>query len=174
LASFHGLPRCSDNSVYTIQDFCWPPSQSLDSIFVPAWNQIGFVSQNRSRGVQINPCASVAPETHSWLPHLGRFLSHEWIDQDLITSTASKKDNAAAPRHLWDNHLELLYPGVIAHLPGIRSKLLCILWSPLLREICEYLCSHFGCIWIDELIACRKQQIEGRKREERKKRLGIQ
>jgi hypothetical protein len=169
LASAYGFPREIPVSLLALDDFLCPPLQLLESVFQPCW---AALSSSLDRTPSASPLRSqaVVPELNrSWLPHLGRYLSHAWIDLTLVTSLAAKVDKASVPSHLWDNRLELLYPGSTGVLPRLRSRLLIRSCRRLLTEIRTYLASQFGSAWSSELRSVRSDFAGGgrRKRQHR-------
>jgi hypothetical protein len=88
----------------------------------------------RVRGVR-----SLCTETHSWIPALQKYLSHEWIDNELITTKAIKHDNACAPLQLWDRRLTLFFPTIAPILSSLRRLLLQKYRRKLCREALAYL-----------------------------------
>jgi hypothetical protein len=98
------------------------------------------------------PCA-----TRSWIGALGRWLSHEWIDNTEVTSKAAKRDDAAIATDMWNKRLILLYPHCsVLHLDVLRTWLLCRVRRRVLRELCMYLSQRFGGDWFLLLSAGRK------------------
>jgi hypothetical protein len=60
----------------------------------------------------------------TWLPKLQRFLSHDWINDDYVTSKAAKSDAAEVPTALWDQRILLLLPWAKSILTFLRTRLL--------------------------------------------------
>lgn len=93
--------------------------------------------------------------TESFLPQIGLFLSHDWLDDSLQTSTVAKNDAARAPSHLWDARLLLLYPQAsLHHLTVLRQWLLGRFRRRLFLEFRAYLDSEYAsnrCGWLERL-----------------------
>jgi hypothetical protein len=86
------------------------------------------------------PCA-----TCSWIGALGRWLSHECIDNTKVTSKAAKRDDAAIATNMWNKRLILLYPHCsVLHRDVLRTWLLCRVRRRVLRELCMYFGQRFG------------------------------
>jgi hypothetical protein len=162
LSNVHGISQCLTGSAFTIQDCKWPPAQSLDSMFLPAWTMLGSCEHTVAPTVDTIVVPPVVTTNKTWIPQVGRYLSHSWIDPELITATTRKNDNAATPCHLWDMRLDLLYPGVKVYLPFLRTKLLLRFRHRLLREARAYLVSQFGFAWAADLCLGRQQTVKGR------------
>ena len=130
----------------------YPPCQlltaSLDHVFVKIEQPLDTTPWELQR----------IPISHqTYIPALKRYLSHAWIDETLITSTASKADNAALPCRLWDARLELVFPGCLPHLNFMRRKCLQFMRRRLFREIRFYLRESFGTNWSTTLALHRSR-----------------
>lgn len=119
LATAHGFPRHLVSDSFPVELLTHPPCQLLTASLDPVWEKIHPVS------VDINPrSAKRQKETDTYFPEIKRHLPHDWIDETLITSTASKADDAALTSRLWDSRLELLFPGCTPSLDRLRLFLL--------------------------------------------------
>jgi hypothetical protein len=124
LAHAYGLPKVlAQRADLDDSLFRYPPVQILDAIIQ------GFLATD-STALPCSPTATVPPPLRlgsesliqqSWIPSLGRYLSHEWIDTSLVTIKAIKHDNASAPSHLWDARMTLLFPGCAKALPTYNA-----------------------------------------------------
>jgi hypothetical protein len=100
------------------------PIQIMDGVLQGAFNAIRkqVPTDKVTLGKQSAPKAK--HQTRTWLPALGEFLSHDWINPDLVTDKAAKSDDAEVPTSLWDQRITLIYPGAEPHLPLLRCWLL--------------------------------------------------
>jgi hypothetical protein len=90
--------------------------------------------------------AAPAVESHqTWLPLLQKFLPHSWIDSSVVTSKAAKRDDAAAPVHLWDARSLLVLPHMAPTLPILCGALMRQTAHALLTEFRFYLTSSRPC-----------------------------
>jgi hypothetical protein len=54
----------------------------------------------------------------TWLPTIGKWLDHSWIDQTTISAKAAKNDGSCVATHMRDQQILLLLLEVDAHLPS--------------------------------------------------------
>jgi hypothetical protein len=106
------------------------------------------------------PGALVASST--WLPGIQKFLPHSWIDPDLITDKAAKRDDAGVPVHLWDKRCTLVLPHVTPALDTLRFWLTRGLTTRLWREFHAYLCEVHGEDWRVSLRQAKTFVAQGR------------
>lgn len=100
LASIHGFPRQQILSTFPRSLLAFPPCQLLTASLNVAWT---VEAEQTSPVLASNPRPSKRSrdsETHTWLPDIQRYLPHDWVDVSVITATASKADDAAAPCRL--------------------------------------------------------------------------
>jgi hypothetical protein len=165
LAILFGLPlyaRCQ--TIPTLVFEVLLPIQSLQAMLFP------FISSDSSQTIPaindtVIPTAVLPPiqsllhtvsdSDQTWLPSLGRFLPHTWVDETLITTKAAKGDNADIPVHLWNSRITLVIPCPISLLDLLRS--LALQWQRrrLLTEFRSYLSATFGKSWAQQLILYR-------------------
>jgi hypothetical protein len=86
--------------------------------------------------------------TRSWIPAVGRWLSHDWIDINQVSSKAVKRGDAQIATGMRDQRLVLLYPQCTV---GVLTALCTLLlkysrWS-LLRDLLSHLRVKFGETW---------------------------
>lgn len=152
LAASHGFTRSAILPSFPKHILTYPPCQLLLSSLEAIWP----IRQPSIFDVIFQPIMHIFRETRTWIPALRRYLLHDWIDASIITSTASKADDAALPYHLWDNRLELLFPGCTPHLDALRQTLLRWMRRCLVKEISQYLGECFGSHWVQDLQLARQ------------------
>jgi hypothetical protein len=107
----------------------------------------------------------------TWLPKLQRFLSHDWINVDYVTSKAAKSDGAEVPTALWDQRILLPLPWAKNVLTFLPTRLLGRLQRKLYYEVRTYLRETYGEHWgylLHQDRVCRHQVVlEDRKRLQR-------
>lgn len=122
----------------------------------------GSLSAVSSVPPTIQGCSSIGEDFRSWLPLIQRWLPHSWIATEVITPGAAKRDDASIPVHLWNQRLQLLYPGVLDHhLNVLRSWLLRITRRNALRSLRHYLTKTYGSDWAVKLSTQRTLQHKG-------------
>jgi hypothetical protein len=154
----HGFPRTIPSAYFDNRDFTLPPVQLLAALFDPTLEVLGCISPNTaSMDLAVLPpsITTVAPDggvvSHqTWLPTLGRFLSHAWLAQDLIEEKVNR-DDAPVPSQLWDNCLHLLFPGILPLLPLLRNMVLRWYRRRLFREFVTHINRHHGHNWVTML-----------------------
>jgi hypothetical protein len=159
LGKAHGFPRAiAMHSSMHASMLDWPPIQLLDALLFGLSDTIQHSSSPNVDFVDTPMVPSSAPPLaplpslqRSWIPELGRFLDHKWIDQSLITIKAIKHDNAAAPSHLWDARLTGLFPGIGPHLLLLGTHMLRRYRRQLWREARGYLQCSYGSHWVSQL-----------------------
>ena len=75
-------------------------------------------------------------------PTIGRTMSHDWIDPNVITSSTSKADKSPVPQAMWDKRIELVFPdrtGVMNLITKLRKGLLRVYRRRLLTSFLHYL-----------------------------------
>jgi hypothetical protein len=112
----------------------WARASSLQTIqifpFVPIQVMDGCLKGLLSSSPKLTPLHTPLPQIvkplseQTWLPHLQKFLSHTWVDANLVTAKAVKRDNAGVPTHLWDKRCTLVLPHVGPALDRLRRLLL--------------------------------------------------
>lgn len=147
LAASHGFPRSVILPSFPKHMLTYPPFQLLTSSLDSMWPMLPLTFSS----ALLPPILKIIHESCTWIPALRRYLSHDWIDASLITSTASKADDAELPCRLWDNRLDLLYPGCTPYLGILRQGFLQWMRRRLVREISDYLCETFGYNWVNPL-----------------------
>ena len=137
------------------------PIQILDSVLTPV---VKLITQSSSREQQSSsihqypnfPTAK-SDLSQTWLPSLSRYLPHSWVDLNLVTSKAAKRDDSEIPVTLWNSRITLLFPGSEKVLPLIRLRLLQRQRRRLLTEIRLHLSASFGSSWSSHLLRYREQ-----------------
>lgn len=156
LAGVHGFPRNLILPSLPEHVIEWPPCQSLAACLEPVW------TSHHTPPADVNPRPmkrSRENENETWLPSLDRYLPHDWIDESLITATASKVDDAKSPCRLWDVRLDLLFPGCTPKLEALRRGVLLWIRRRLLREIRKYLRTTFSATWVSDLLFLRHLKL---------------
>jgi hypothetical protein len=57
---------------------------------------------------------------HMWLPEIQRFICCDWINIDLITAKAARRDDAEIPTGLWDKRFSLVFLSINIALGALR------------------------------------------------------
>jgi hypothetical protein len=100
------------------------------------------------------PCS-----TWSWIPAVGHWLYHEWIDISQVSSKAAKRDDAQIATAMWHKHILLLYPAcTVAVFSRLRPFLLSYCRRLLLKSFCGFLRTRFGASWVALLLQARSAQ----------------
>lgn len=157
LGTVHGFPRHLILPNFPSHFLELPPCQLLLASLKSIWLPLPATVYSPT----ISQPIKQAKEVNTWLPTLRRYLSHSWIDDSLITATASKADDAATPCRLWDARLELIFPGCTPKLGIIRDFVLGWMRHRLLREIRCYLSHTFGPGWSARLSIARATRAKG-------------
>ena len=105
--------------------------------------------------------APLTPRT--WLPALCKWLSHEWIDSDLVTEKSVKSDSEGVPMHIWDLRISLVLPTSRHALEIIRNRLLQVWRRRLTRSFVSYLCTTYSTRWL-ELLSQARRSLTSKKR----------
>ena len=97
----------------------------LKSLLALADTTVPFVSQaGPGLGcVSLPVQVPVLPDDRTWLPLLGRWLPHSWVDDSLITDKGAKADGADIPSHLWDLRIRTLFDSPSSSLAVLRRWL---------------------------------------------------
>jgi hypothetical protein len=93
--------------------------------------------------------------TETWLPLIGKFLSHSWIDSAVVTAKAAKRDDAGVPEHLWNLRITLVLPHVSVVLDRFRILLHQRQRHRLAAEFQCYLATEYGVDWRVQLANVR-------------------
>jgi hypothetical protein len=93
------------------------------------------------------PRSSDRGSEKTWFPKLQHFLSHDWINDDYVTSKAAKSDDAEVPTALWDQRILLPLPWAKSVLTFICTRLLARLQRKLYCEFRTYLRDTYGEHW---------------------------
>eukprot|EP00980_Cylindrotheca_fusiformis_P021935 scaffold8770_cov167-Cylindrotheca_fusiformis.AAC.2 len=83
----------------------------------------------------------------TWLPSLGTWLSHDWIDLSLLTPKAAKADAAALPTHMWDKRVSLVFPCATIVLHRLRSFLFSCACRLVFRSFVTFMRGKHGRTW---------------------------
>lgn len=157
---------------------CCTPVQLLLAILHPVLSSITDnitqQSESNKRHKLVSPTPLLSPvidefhhclrdaNSRSWIPAIGRWLPHSWIEAKAITPGAAKRDDAAIPTYLWDRRLQLLYPFCTdTHLACLRTWLLCKVRRNCCRSLCTYLSETHGSNWASTLSTIRASLQEG-------------
>ena len=100
------------------------------------------------------------PPTRTWLPSLGKWLPHEWVNLSLVTAKAAKRDDAAPPTDLWDNRINLVLPWATSVLSWLRFRLMMIIRKRLMAEFCGYMRLTHGDDWASQLAGHRAARTD--------------
>jgi hypothetical protein len=110
----------------------------------------------------ITLAAPVVESHQTWLPSLQKFLPHSWINTSVVTSKAAKRDDAAAPTHLWDARFLLVMPHVARGLPLLGRRLMRRTAYSLFKEFSVFMGEHYGPGWAAALSLLRYNNIQDR------------
>jgi hypothetical protein len=119
------------------------------------------------------PTPGLPASDRSWLPRIQRFLPHSWVDDELITDKAAKRDDAGVPVHLWDKRCSLVLPHVTPALQTLRLWLTRGLTTRLWREFHAYLCAVHGEDWRASLQRAKVSESQGRSPDGKRTRGGV-
>jgi hypothetical protein len=154
-----GLPAWARLSSLVIpRVFPFVPLQILDGC-------LKSVLSSTPRGNSLKtpaPPKPVVVTSRSWLRTIQKFLPHSWIDSNLVTDKAVKRDDADAPTHLWDQRCTLVFPHVTPALALLRKILLRLAVTRMYAEFKAYLCATYGPEWQDLAHKAKKQAAQGR------------
>jgi hypothetical protein len=166
IAHIYGIPTLY-SEVCTMADFAYlVPVQFMDALMDALLSVVSensspeFSSSTTPPPLLFHDLVVPTPTDSTWLPSIGRYLSHSWIDSETVTDKAVKADDAAAPSHMWDARIQLLWPSLTQdHLVALQSFLLRWLRRKTTRELRRYLADHYGTNWCSELSVQRKQLV---------------
>jgi hypothetical protein len=159
IAKAHGMPAVLANREDLDQQvFTYPPVNIMDAFIQ------GFSSSHTQLRQQTNTPVAVPPHTtstarnttypkQSWIPALGCFLAHDWIDDSLVTAKAVKHDNATTPSQLWDARLIQIFPHCASALTVLRTRLLIRYRRRVYKEAVHHLHEQYGKRWYQLFVA---------------------
>ena len=158
---------------------CFPyvPLQILDGVLKNYLMSRPFVSPLVVQGLT----AVQASTGRTYIPSLGRYLTHEWIDEKLASAKASKADDAGIPTHMWDMRITKLFPSLATqlgewgthlwigtevprtYLAFFRHRLMGLLRRKIWKELRAYLALIHGPNWCSDLLTIRAAIAEARR-----------
>jgi len=143
LAVAFGLPAVIRKVLTSSHVFPIVPIQILDACI----RSVTSLSPGEPHFVAPTPYVVPDIPTSTWLPTLKMMLPHSWIDQDMVTDKAAKRDDAEVHITLWDRRITLVLPLAAPLLPLLRLFLHQYTRHRLAREFMSYLMKEYGPTW---------------------------
>jgi hypothetical protein len=164
-----GLPAWARLASLTLENsFPMVPIQIMD----------GCLKGILSTVPKVTPLKTPAPQTAltachtTWLPRIQKFLPHSWVDSNLVTDKAVKRDDAGVPTHLWDKRCTLVLPYASPALDLLRKLILRVAVTRMFTEFRLYLVETYGQDWLSQLHNGRQRAAQRRSQQKRKRTRG--
>ena len=156
LGDIFGLPLRYQSAGHTRRSFPLVPLQiltpHLDLLVQSSENLV----QPLEKGLHI-PIPKITEAT--FLPQLGKFLPHSWIDESVVTEKAAKGDNAQVPSHLWEARITSVIERSEPLLPILRTLMLRKHKRRTFQDFYGYMRSEYGLQWPEQLGRARQKRV---------------
>ena len=137
--SLWGYGSVADKGISTTEILELMPLQPLQ-LCINSTQAMKELDRSTSKGLG-TPITATPPAT-TFLVSIGRTLSHNWIDPNVIASSTSKADKSPVPQAMWDKRIELVFSnktGVKNLIVQLRNGLLRLYRRRLLHSFIFYL-----------------------------------